>query len=374
MGTRDAELRQWPDVPDAVYRRLVLAIRDYAIFLLDPDGRIKTWNEGAALIKGYSAEEAIGSHFERFYLQEDRERGHPAKVLAAALRDGRYEEEGWRRRKDGSRFWASVVVTAIHDAHGGHLGFAKVTRDLTQRREDEQRLREAKARLEIATEEQQMFIHTLSHDLRAPLRAMETLASATLRESAALDDDARQNLVALERSARQATALVEKLLSFTLAGRARLLEETLDVDAMAREVLRDLRSLDPHRAVEAIVASGPGMRARGDRGLVHTVLQNLLSNAWKYTRPRERARIVVEPAGEEAGMRVFRVSDNGVGFDPARAPRLFEPFTRLHGGDFEGAGLGLASARRAIERHGGRVWAEAEAGRGATFYFTLPAP
>ena len=351
------------------FRLLVDSVQDYAIFVLDLQGRVQSWNRGAQRLNGYRASEIVGQHFSRFYPPEDARAGKPQIELETATRTGRYEEEGWRVRKDGTRFWASVNVTAMRDPRDGRLiGFSKVTRDLTERRRAEQALRDAYADMEA-------FAYTSSHDLRAPLRAIHALADLTLHDHADLPADARSSLETMRGRAEQASKLVDDLLRFARGTRADMRQERVDLLALAREAAAALKDRYP-RAVELRAQPDADFEVLGDPDLLRVVLENLLSNAWKYTQKAASPRVEVATGGlDEEGRRILRVRDNGVGFDGRRAAELFQPFRRLHAEkEYAGTGVGLATVRRIVERHGGRVWAESKPGEGASFFLALPIP
>lgn len=366
-GAADDEA-QVPQVSDELFRLLVDGVRDYAIFALDPRGNIMTWNRGAQRLKGYSAAEIVGQHFSIFYPDADIARGKPGEELRLAQKSGRFEDEGWRLRKDGSLFYANIVITAMREpATGALIGFSKVTRDLTERRRSEEALRQAYRDMES-------FSYSASHDLRAPLRAVLSLAELTLEEPAApLDPDVRANLEAIAKSAAQCTHLVEDFLRFAKASRQDLVRHDIDLNDVAQEVAAEVRLRYPH-SVDFSTPAAAAI-AHGDEPLIRAVLENLLDNAWKYTQrsaaPQVEFGVVADPRKE--GMRVFYVRDNGAGFAAERAAELFEPFRRLHSPEeYAGSGIGLATVRRVIERHGGRVWAEGAPRQGATVYFALP--
>jgi PAS domain S-box-containing protein len=352
------------------FRLLVDSVQDYAIFVLDVQGHVQSWNRGAMRLKGYRPAEIVGEHFSRFYPAEDIRAGKPQMELETARREGRYEEEGWRLRKDGSRFWASVNITAMRDPRDGHLlGFSKVTRDLTERKRSDEALREAYADMEA-------FAYTASHDLRAPLRAVHTLAEMTLRDHrAALPDEARINVETMRGSAEKAAKLVDDLLQFARGTRADLRREPVDLRPLVDEVVLSLRPRFAH-PVELRLQEDADFVVQGDRDLLRIALDNLLANAWKYTHKSGAARVeMTTPGLDEEGRRIIRVRDNGIGFDGRRAADLFQPFRRLHSDkDYAGTGVGLATVRRIVERHGGRVWAESKPGEGATFWLALPVP
>src|SRR6266446_3833771 len=334
--TRDLTARK--EAQDALRRSeqtfqlLVESIQDCAIFMLDPDGRVASWNAAAERIQGYRAHEIMGEHFSTFYPPDDVAQGKPQWALEIAEREGRHEDEGWRVRKDGTRFWANAVINAMRDAHGGLVGFAKVTRDLTQRRRVEQALAQSNQELE-------RFSYSVSHDLRAPLRAINGFAQALAEGHAAqLDEEGKRLLSVIRESAKLGGQLIDALLNFSRVGR------------------QALAPLPP---------------ASGDRALLRQVLVNLIGNAFKFSA--NRAHPKVEIGAEQNGSEVaYYVKDNGVGFDMQYADKLFGVFHRLHRPDeFEGTGVGLALAQRVIQRHGGRIWAEGKVNEGATFRFTL---
>jgi PAS domain S-box-containing protein len=352
------------------FRLLVGTVRDYAIYMLDPTGHVMSWNRGAEQIKGYTADEIVGKHFSCFYPPEAVAAGTPARALARAAEQGRVEEENWRLRKDGSRFWADVVITAVRDDQGRLLGFAKVTRDLTERKRTDELMRRHTAQLEAANAELDAFAYSVSHDLRAPLRSIDGFSQAVLEDYAGKLDATGQDYLRRVRAGTQRMgALIDDLLNLSRVTRTEMMIRTVDVSDLARQLAGELASGDPEREVDVVIA--PGLEARADEGLLRVVLQNLMGNAWKFTSKRSNARIEVGMLAAN-GERAYFVRDNGAGFDMAYAPKLFGAFQRLHRvTEFPGAGVGLATVQRIIHRHGGKVWAEAEPDRGATFYFTL---
>jgi len=353
--------------PDAIaveetFRLLVDSIQDYAVFMLDPDGLVVTWNAGAERLKGYRAEEIIGQHFACFYpIEEQAKAGRSLQTAAAA---GRSSDEGWRVRKDGSRFWAEAILTAIRDRDGRLLGFAKVTRDLTERRQAAEELARTNAELET-------FSYSVSHDLRAPLRAINGYAQALLEDhAAALDREGRRLLGVVRDAAERMGALIDALLTFSRLGRQALKPGPLDMTELARGVAEELRHGTKDHA--PVIDVDPLPPATGDRTLIRQVFANLIGNAFKFTRGQPAPRIEVG-ARSAGGDMIYLVRDNGAGFDMRYADKLFQVFTRLHHADeFEGNGVGLALVQRIIQRHRGRVWAEGVPNQGATFYFTLP--
>jgi PAS domain S-box-containing protein len=356
------------------FRRLVLGVQDYAIFLLDSGGNITTWNAGAERINGYTAEEIVGRHFSTFYTEEDRARDHPAEELKIASEVGRYEEEGWRVRKDGTRFWSNVVITAIRDDGGTLIGFAKVTRDLTERRAAEDALQEANERLARSNQELDRFAAVAAHDLQEPLRTISGFAELLRdRYTDTLDETGRNYLGHVSAAAVRMSRLVEDLLGYARsASEPRTAEaETELADAVA-VVLAEQRAAIDERGTRVTVEVPDGARVRAEGRDVEAALRNLVSNAVKFASD-EDPRVTVTAEAVEGALRVW-VVDNGIGIDPADRPRLFVPFARLHSAsEYEGTGLGLAIAQRVVERNGGTIGVDSTVGEGSRFWFTLPA-
>jgi PAS domain S-box-containing protein len=351
-------------------RLLVGSVRDYAIYMIDPTGRVVSWNRGAEQIKGYSADEIVGRHFSCFYPPEAVAAGAPEHALRVAAEAGRFEDETWRVRKDGSRFWADVVITAIRDDNGTLLGYAKVTRDLTERKRNDELLRRHTAQLEAANAELDAFAYSVSHDLRAPLRSLDGFSQALLEDYAdRLDQQGKDHLQRVRLASQRMAQLIDDLLNLSHVTRSEMRLESVDLSELARAVAADLQKNEPNRQVEFTIT--PDLVVRADRGLMRVVLDNLMGNAWKFTGKQPHAHIALGVKKHDGGPAYF-VRDDGAGFDMAYVDKLFGAFQRLHGvTEFAGTGIGLATVQRVIHRHGGRVWAESELDRGATFYFTL---
>jgi PAS domain S-box-containing protein len=284
-----------------------------------------------------------------------------------------------RRSPDGRIHWATISGRPLYDAHGAFLGYHGTGRDVTLQVNAEQRLRgfnvelerkvaERTAELDAANQELESFSYSVSHDLRAPLRAIEGFSRLLEeRHGAGFGDEARGYLARVRAASRRMGQLIDDLLAFSRLGRAALHRRTVDLSALARVVASELEAGAPERRVEWRIA--PGLAAHADPGLMRVVLENLLGNAWKYTGKSPQP--VVEFAAD--GLGGFVVSDNGAGFEPTHAEGIFRPFRRLHAEqEFEGSGIGLATVKRIVERHGGHVRAEGAAGAGARLYFTLP--
>lgn len=351
-------------------RMIIGNIKDYAVITLDRLGHVTSWNGAAERINGYCEKEVIGRDVSMFYTSGDVTIGKPTTELDTAIKSGRFEDDGWRVRKDGSQFWANVVVTPLLDQAGTVRGFVKITRDTTEKRIAEQQLLQRSAELEAANKELESFSYSVSHDLRAPLRGIDGFSQALEEDYAAhLDATARNYLARIRTGTQRMGMLIDDLLNLARVTRAEMHWETIDLTKMASDIARDLQSAEPTRGITLRIDDG--LTATGDHRLVRVALQNLLGNAWKFTSKRTDARIEFSTLGSN-GSRTYFVRDNGAGFDQAYAARLFGAFQRLHSmEEFPGTGIGLATVQRIIHRHGGKVWAEGAVSQGATVYFTM---
>jgi PAS domain S-box-containing protein len=344
---------------------LVDSVQDYAIFMLDPQGIVATWNRGAARIKGYRPDEIIGRHFSTFYTPDAIARDHPAHELEVAVEVGRFEEEGWRVRKDGSRFWASVVITALFDSDGKHVGFGKVTRDLTERRALQQDLLRSNADL-------QRFAALAAHDLAEPLRTIGGFADLIQRRyEGELPAEAVPFLEQIVSGVRRMDALIESLLGYARAGELPPGDQYVALAPVVLAVLNDLQAaIDAARAeVNVDVPAEAEVRA-GEHG-VALVLQNLISNALKFSGA-PAPTVAVAARARETMWRIS-VRDRGPGIAATDLETIFEPFQRGSDSGAPGNGLGLTTCRRIVERHGGSIGVESRPGEGSEFWFTLPA-
>jgi PAS domain S-box-containing protein len=369
-----------PPPGEEMFRLLVEAVQDYAIFLLAPDGHVLTWNPGAQRAKGYTADEIIGQHFSVFYTPEERAAGRPALLLRKAAEDGRVEDEGWRVRKDGTRFWADVVVTALRGPRGELSGFAKITRDLTERREAEAQrqnlLLEQRARsaAEEALVARDRFLSIASHELKTPVATLQLSAEGILRarELGRLDD-ARldKGLGRILKSTRWLVSLIDELLDVSLltAGTMRAVHAPTNVVALLEEIIARFADAAGEERIRLDVPSD--VTISGDTSRLDQVFTNLVDNALKYSAAGEPidVRVVEQPDGVSVS-----VADRGIGIDEATAARLFEAFSR--GGNaahIPGFGLGLFITHQIVQRHGGTIRAEpGPEGIGSIFTVWLP--
>ncbi len=359
-------------VRDEQLRLLIDAVADYAIFLLEPDGTIATWNTGAQRIKGFRADEVVGTHFSRFYTPEDLECGLPAQLLAQARREGRAADEGWRVRRDGSRFWASVVITALR-VEGRLVGFAKVTRDLTERRAAEERLRETAEELARANTELARFAAAAAHDLAEPLHTMTGFADLLRRRHAdALGPDAQEVLEHISDAGGRLGRRIDALLAYARSGRRELHVEQVDLAALVLRVVDVLGARIAETAARVELDPGPSPVVATDPALLELVVQNLVANALKFTAggpPHVRVRLT----REDAVVRVA-VEDEGIGIPEAQLARIFDLFGRAEQAEaYPGTGLGLPLSRRIVERLGGELAVRSTPGEGSVFSVTLPA-
>ena len=352
---------------------LIESVTDYAIFLLDPAGYVVSWNPGAQRIKGYTEEEIVGKHFSTFYTQADRDRRHPDHELEIADAEGRYEEESWRVRKDGSRFWANVVITAIRDESGDLLGYGKVTRDLTMRRDAEQGLREAEDELRQSNEELNRFASVAAHDLNEPLRTIAGLSDLLVkRHGDKLPEDGQEFLAHMSSSAERMGRLIDNLLAYARAGRQPRTTEPVAVLAAVQRVVDDLTAAIAERSADIIVDIAEDVRVDAEQSDVELVLQNLISNALKFGDP-DAPRVELSCRREGPCWQIA-VGDNGVGMDAEQQAHIFEAFHRAHDDrELRGTGLGLAICERIVHRHGGTITVESQPGRGSRFLVELRA-
>lgn len=358
------------------YRLLVDSVHDYSIFSLDANGFVTSWNSGAQRIKGYTAEEIIGQHFSKFYTPEDAEAGMPERVLKTARETGHFEGEGWRVRKDGTRFWSSIVVTPILDEEGRLAGFSKVTRDITDRKKLMDELQRHTEELEIQVAERERtnaeleaFSYSVSHDLRAPLRAIEGFASA-LREDygAALEPAAHEYLQQIMKASSRMNRLVRDLLEYGRLARMELSSERIPVQPLIQKLIEENFS-----GQDVVVDAGPTLAILGHEPTLVQILVNLVSNAIKFQKPGVAPRVRITAVSNFGRVVKISVADNGIGIQPQHLARLFKVFERLHGiEEYPGTGIGLAIVKRGSERMGGQCGVESKPGEGSTFWVELP--
>lgn len=344
---------------EEMFRLLVTAVTDYAIYMLDPAGRVASWNAGAEHIKGYAEQDILGHHYRLFYPDEDRAAGHPERNLELALRDGSYAEEGWRVRRDGTSFWASVVITAVFDDDGRHRGFAKVTRDQSQARMREEQRRQA-------LEQQANLLAVTAHELRTPAAVVEGAAAMLLADEVDVPAARSQLVEAMASSAQRIQRLAGDLraASDTHADALALQPERLSLRGALLAAADRARAVHPHDGVTVVMVHDVDLVA--DAARVGQALDNLIDNAVRHGR----APVQVTGERTDTGVRVL-VADSGHGIDQRLEDRLFDRFA--HAGPAGGAGIGLHLVREIARSHGGEVsYLPPGNGRRTTFVLELP--
>jgi len=352
------------------FRLMVESVRDYAIFMLDADGYVTSWNRGAELNTGYRSEEIIGRHFSVFYPQDKLDAGWPQHELEVALRDGRFEDEGWRIRKDGSRLWSNVIITTLHDSEGRHQGFVKITRDLTASR----RIRDLEEQERRLTE----FLALLGHELRNPMTPIANAVSIMQLEEPG-NPRLRAARDILARQVMHLRRLVDDLLDVgrIATGKVHLVRETVRLQQVVEDAAIAVRPTMDERGHDFVVhALEEPLYVVGDPVRLVQVLTNLLNNAAKFTPPGGRISLSLSRQGGRAEL---GVRDNGPGILPEALPGMFNLFVQggheAPGGTQQaGLGIGLSLVQQLVHLHGGDVsaFSTGVAGEGAEFLVHLP--
>ncbi len=365
------------------FRLIVERAQDYAIFTLDIEGKISTWNIGAERILGFEENEILGREIDIIFTPEDRAQGIPEQEKLTAQKTGQALDERWHLRKDGSRFWASGYMIALRSDDGTLRGFAKIMRDMTERKTAEQaiqklnqeletRVQDRTAALRESYEQMETFTYTVAHDLRAPLRSMHGFADALWEEYGPHFDEAGKNyLRRIVASSLRMDALIQDLLSYSQLARSEMKFDPLplqEIIEMAVALMSD--EIAEKKAVISIEGKFPWVNAH--KSTLQGVIANLIVNALKFQKPDAPARIRIWSEEKDRITRLW-VEDNGIGIAREHQERIFKIFERLHAqGDFPGTGIGLALVRKGIERMGGRVGVESKVGEGSRFWLELP--
>jgi PAS domain S-box-containing protein len=390
------------------YRLLVEGVPDYAIYLLDPNGNVLTWNSGAERVKGHKARDILGKHFSAFYPPEAIAAREPELELENARLLGRYESEGWRIRGDGSRFWASIAISPLYDTQGRLYGFSKITRDVTERRNHElamqvlnqelqarvNQLDAANRALASKSAENEAFVYSVSHDVRGPLVNLQGFSQelergcgelsalvgepqmpAGLRDRALqiITGDMAESVRYIQTSVRHLGNIVDSLLRLSRAGRVIYRVEPVDVNALLRRVVDTVKGTVS--ACDAEITLLPVPPTNADATALEQVFANLLANALQYRERSRPCRIEVGALpGPAANTTTYYVKDNGMGIPEKNLAALFTAFHRLHPDASPGEGIGLAMVKRVIDRLHGEIRVESQAGLGTTFFIDLPNP
>jgi PAS domain S-box-containing protein len=392
VGNLIEELRQANDQlreSEQQYQKMISEVQDYAIILLDTEGNIQNWNNGAQLIKGYAPKEIVGKNFRIFYCKEDRAKQLPEQLIAEAALSGKVTHEGWRLRKDGTKFWGSVVITALHNSARQVIGFSKVTRDLTERKAYEDSLKASAAQLDLKNKslerlngELASFTNVASHDLKEPIRKIRIFAKKIkdlLNDQTQVDGYADKII----DSSLRMQHLIEALLSFSQATEGSGQMEDVNLNEIVATVKSDLEILITEK--KASVQTNKLPVVKGIPHQMHQVFLNLISNALKFSKPDEAPVISIEARrikgpdipGEipDGGNRYYQISvkDNGIGFEAQHSSKIFNAFYRLHTKEaYNGTGLGLAIVKKIIQNHNGLITTDSEPGRGSVFNIYLP--
>ena len=373
------------------YHLMVEEVQEYAILYLNPEGIVENWNRGAEKIKGYSAEEIIGKSFSNFYTPKDLANNLPMQLLSLAKEKGKATQEGWRVRKDGSFFWASVVITAIHNQGNEVIGYSKVTHDLTEKKKadddriaNEVALEHKNKELEKMNKELQSFAYISSHDLQEPLRKIQLFSAHILAEEHEnLSDTGKDKFRRIQNAAQRMQALINDLLDYSRASTAERKFEIASLTLLTKQVLDDLA--EEIKAQDAAVEMKELCEVPVISFQFRQLLYNLISNALKFRKPDTSPVISITSAkgygkefapqkleGDKMYCRVS-IKDNGIGFEPEYNEKIFEVFQRLHGRhEFSGTGIGLAIVKKIAENHGGMITASAVPGEGSQFDVYLP--
>lgn len=379
------------------YRLLVEQVEDYGIFMLDETGHISSWNEGAAHINGYEAGEIIGKHFSIFYTAEDIAAKKPERELEIAVEEGKYEEEGWRIKKDGTRFWVNVVITAIVNSENKLIGFAKVTRDLTEKRKVETHLKESYERYRLLAEEVnktniqlsevndqlEQFASIASHDLKEPLRKITTFTDMVISDKQnQLSESSEKNLFKIVDASRRMRSMIDDILAYSS-----LTQKEEPECISLQQILNETTELldQAIKDKNAVIHSDRLPEANVIPSQFGQLFQNLISNSLKFSKKDVPPQIDIthrylnaqqvngtftKPSAKYLQL-TFR--DNGIGFDQKDAEKIFELFKRLHTRqEFSGTGIGLAIVRKIVENHHGFISAESRGDNGALFKIMLP--
>jgi PAS domain S-box-containing protein len=333
------------------------------------DGLIRSWNKSAERLFGYAADEVIGRPIS-LLLVPGHQGEEPPLVARVAKGEPVAPFETVRRRKDGSDVDVSMTISPIRDSRDGLVGASLAARDISVWKRAEAQVLRSREAAEAANRELEAFNHTVAHDLRAPLRGIAGFSHILLEDyGTTLNAEGLHYLERVRDAAEHMGRLIDSLLALSRVARVSIRSQEVDLSELARATAERLKESQPDRTVEFVI--GDGFTEKGDGTLLGAAIENLLNNAWKFTRNQPKGRIEFG-SSQEAGQTSYFVRDNGAGFDMAFASKLFGVFQRLHApSEFEGTGVGLATVQRIVHRHGGRVWAEGKVGEGACFHFTF---
>ncbi len=356
------------------FRLLVEDVKDYAIFMLCPSGRVVSWNAGAERINGYQAEEIIGQHFSYFHSREDIELGRPGQELQVAVAAGRVEIEGWRVCKDGSRYWANVIITALWNQNGQLYGFSNVTRNITQRRLAEENIRNALAKERELSQIKSSFISGASHEFRTPLTTILTFSELLEQYNHKWAEEKKQEyLRRIQAAVKHMIRLLDDVLLINKAeaGKLEFNPTPLNLEEFCRTLAEELQLSDnAQHSINLVIQNSCPEQVHMDEKLLRQIFTNLLSNAIKYSPVEEDIQFKLSCQDGEV---VFQVKDQGIGIPPEDQQHLFESFHRAKNtSNLPGTGLGLSIVKQCVEMHSGKIRVDSELGIGTTVSVTLP--
>jgi len=373
------------------YHQMVEEVQDYAILYINRDGVVENWNKGAEKIKGYLSSEIIGQNFSVFYTEEDRKNNLPKQLLDRATQNGRAVQEGWRVRKDGTLFWASVVITAVHNKLNEVIGFSKVTHDLTQKKKASDNLKASAMELEQKNtdlakmnKELQSFAYISSHDLQEPLRKIQTFSTMIMdKEYQNLSDDGKDRFQRMQNAAKRMRALIEDLLTYSRASSNEKKFRNTDLNKILEEVKEDLKEEleQKHAQIETTTLCRVNIIPFQFRQMIYNLISNSLKFSNSSRSPYIKIRSEIASGAKLNNEKLLgdtvychiTISDNGIGFEQQYNEKIFEVFQRLHTQEkYKGTGVGLAIVKKIVENHQGTITAKGEVDKGASFDIYFP--
>jgi len=385
--TKHAELQE----VENRYHLMVNEVQDYAIILLNGNGVIQNWNKGAEQIKGYHEEEIVGKFFSVFYPKADQEKYLPQRLLDEARKSGRAAHEGWRIRKNGTKFWGSVVITALHNHDNEIIGFTKVTRDLTDKKNAEEQdqqhrksIEDKNAELQAINKELASFNHIASHDLQEPLRKIQTFISKIQEDDLErISEKGKEYFSRVRISANRMQQLISDLLTYSHVNKSDKLFESTDLNSILKVVLEELNPTLEEKKGHVETGDLPTVKVIPFQ--FEQLFTNIIENSLKYSKPDIHPEISISssvvngndiPEAKESKYRKYHkitISDNGIGFDPKYASTIFTLFQRLHDkAEYTGTGIGLAICKKIVENHNGIISAEGHLNEGSSFHIYIP--
>ena len=363
------------------YHKMISEVQEYAIILMDINGNIQNWNAGAEKIKGYSAEEIIGKNFQIFYTPEARQKNLPQRLLEEATINGKAVQEGWRVTKSGSRFWGSIVITALHSDDGSLIGFSKVTRNLTDKKKAEDKLKDYLFELEKQNEELDAFAYAASHDLQEPLRKIVTFVDL-IEQNINHEETVKKYTEKIAASARRMSELIKSVLEFSHLSKDVHHKIPTDLNRILLDVLGDFELLVQQKDATIKYDQLPVIQAIPLQ--INQLFSNLIGNALKFTDQHpmihissnivEKEQVKQQPSNLTDRKYLQLVfTDNGIGFDPQYGQMIFSLFQCLHSKqEYSGTGIGLALCKKVMDNHRGWIAAESNPGKGTSFYVYFP--